>query len=59
MLSECKIPDADSYSKECELSSCEAGWKLNEGKSECIGNQHSCANGVASSGIKCLADGAP
>jgi hypothetical protein len=28
MLSVCKIPGADNYSKGCELSSFAAGWKV-------------------------------
>ena len=57
MLPGCGITNAESYSKGCEVSSCEAGWKVSDDKSKCIANQCKCSNGVGSSGAKCLIDG--
>ena len=58
MFSACSITNAESYSKACEVSICEAGWKVSDDKSKCIANQCSCSNGVGSSETKCLIDGA-
>ena len=57
MLPGCGITNAESYSKGCEVSSCEAGWKVSDDKSKCVANQCSCSNGVGSSGAKCPTDG--
>ena len=59
MLSACNIPNAESYSKGCEVSSCDAWWKVSGDKIKCEANQCLCPNGVGSSGAKCLIDGDP
>ena len=53
----CEVENAKSYSKGCEVSSCDTGWKVSDDKSKCIANQCSCDNGVGSSGAKCSTDG--
>ena len=57
MFSACSITNAERYSKGCEVSICEAGWKVSDDKSKCTANQCSCPNGVGSSGAKCPTDG--
>ena len=59
MLAACSIANAKTYSKGCEVSSCDGGWKVNGDKTKCEANQCLCPNGVGSSGAKCLIDGDP
>ena len=59
MLSACSIANAKTYSKDCEVSSCDGGWKVSVDKAKCEANQCLCPNGVGSSGAKCLIDGDP
>ena len=58
MLSGCSIANAKSYSKACDVSSCNAGWKVSDDKSKCEANVCACPNGIGSSGAKCSTDGA-
>ena len=57
MCAACDVGNAKSYSKGCEVSSCNTGWKVSDDKSKCEANQCSCADGVGSSGAKCPTDG--
>ena len=59
LLSACSISNAKTYSKGCEVSSCDAGWKVSGDRSKCEANRCLCTNGVGSSGAKCLIDGDP
>ena len=54
----CDVKNAKGYSKGCEVSSCDAGWKVSAGKAKCAANQCSCVNGVGASETKCPSDGA-
>ena len=54
----CDVENAKSYSKGCEVSSCSTGWKVSDDKSKCEANQCSCPDGAASTGVKCVSDGA-
>ena len=54
----CAVENTKEYSKRCEVSSCDAGWKVSADKAKCEANQCKCLNGVGASEAKCPTHGA-
>ena len=55
---DCNVANADKYASGCEVSSCNTGWRVSEDKNECLANECSCPNGIASREADCPDDGA-
>ena len=54
----CNVANAKAYASGCLVSTCNSGWRVSEDKSQCLGNKCSCLNGIASTGARCVIDGA-
>ena len=54
----CNVANANSYASGCLVSACNTGWGVSEDKAECLANKCLCPNGIASTGAKCVSDGA-
>ena len=52
----CAVSNAKAYSIGCEVSSCNIGWRVSDDNAKCVANTCSCANGIASTGAKCVSD---
>ena len=55
---DCDVKNATSYSKGCEVLSCDVGLKVSANKTKCDANQCKCLNGVGASEAKCPRHGA-